>query len=62
MTLPTEVAPEEARHDYIARVYKMNHAELFSELMRVHTEANRVILDLQNQIEELSKPNDCAGD
>ena len=43
MTLPTEVAPEEARHDYIARVYKMSHAELFAELMRVHTEANRLI-------------------
>ena len=43
MTLPTEVAPEEARHDYIARVYKMSHAELFAELMRVHTEANRLV-------------------
>jgi len=43
MTLPTSVAPDDARHDYIARVYKMTHAELFAELMRVHTEANRLV-------------------
>ena len=43
MTAPTSVAPDQARHDYIARVYKMSHAELFAELMRVHTEANRLV-------------------
>ena len=43
MNLPTNVAPDQARHDYIARVYKMTHAELFAELMRVHTEANRLV-------------------
>lgn len=43
MTAPTQVAPDDARHDYIARVYKMTHAELFTELMRVHTEANRLV-------------------
>lgn len=43
MSLPTSVAPDDARHDYIARVYKMTHAELFAELMRVHTEANRLV-------------------
>jgi hypothetical protein len=45
MTIPTNVAPDDARHDYIARVYKMSHAELFAELMRVHTEANRLVND-----------------
>jgi hypothetical protein len=42
----------------------MSHAELFAELMRVHTEANRLAIDLQAQIDELKKdkPNDCAGD
>ena len=43
MDAPTQVAPDQARHDYIARVYKMSHAELFAELMRVHTEANRLV-------------------
>ncbi len=63
MTVPTNVAPDDARHDYIARVYKMSHAELFAELMRVHTEANRLTTDLQAQIDELKKDssNDCAG-
>ena len=64
MTVPTNVAPDDARHDYIARVYKMSHAELFAELMRVHTEASRLTTDLQAQIHELKKDssNDCAGD
>jgi len=41
----------------------MSHAELFAELMRVHTEANRLATDLQAQIDELKKDgsNDCAG-
>ena len=55
MTLPTNVAPDQARHDYIARVYKMTHAELFAELMRVHTEANRLTTELQAEIDELRK-------
>ena len=55
MTAPTSVAPDDARHDYIARVYKMTHAELFAELMRVHTEANRLVEELQAQIDELKK-------
>jgi len=64
MDAPTQVAPDQARHDYIARVYKMSHAELFAELMRVHTEANKLTLSLQAEIDELKKdkPNDCAGD
>lgn len=64
MNLPTNVAPDQARHDYIARVYKMTHAELFTELMRVHTEASKMIADLQAKIAELEedKPNVCAGD
>ncbi len=63
MTVPTNVAPDDARHDYIARVYKMSHAELFAELMRVHTEASRLTTDLQAQIDKLKKDssNDCAG-
>ena len=55
MTAPTNVAPDDARHDYIARVYKMTHAELFAELMRVHTEANRLVSEMQAQIDELKK-------
>jgi hypothetical protein len=46
-------APEDAKMDYMARVYKMSHGELFHELMRVHGEASRVIADLQAKIDEL---------
>ena len=53
MTAPTSVAPDDARHDYIARVYKMTHAELFAELMRVHTESARMIMELQAELEKI---------
>jgi len=46
-------APEDAKLDYMTRVYKMSHAELFAELMRVHTEANRLIGQMQQRIDEL---------
>ena len=46
-------APEDMKRDYMARVYKMTHAELFHELMRVHGESAKMIADLQARIEEL---------
>ena len=46
-------APEDMKRDYMARVYKMTHGELFHELMRVHGESAKMIADLQTRIEEL---------
>jgi hypothetical protein len=46
-------APEDMKRDYMARVYKMTHGELFHELMRVHGESAKMIADLQARIEEL---------
>ena len=43
MTAPIAVAPEEARKDYIATCFKMTHAELFQELMRVHQAAGQLM-------------------
>ena len=43
MTAPISVAPEEARKDYIATCFKMTHAELFQELMRVHQAAGQLM-------------------
>ena len=43
MTAPIAVAPEEARKDYIAVCFKMTHAELFQELMRVHQAAGQLM-------------------
>ena len=48
-------APEDMKRDYMARVYKMTHGELFHELMRVHGESAKMIADLQARIEELER-------
>jgi hypothetical protein len=43
------------------RVYKMTHAELFHELMRVHTESARMIMELQAEIERLNSADQDDG-
>ena len=48
-------APEDMKRDYMARVYKMTHGELFHELMRVHGKSAKMIADLQARIEELER-------
>ena len=55
MTAPTNLAPDQVRQDYIARCYKMSHAELFAELMRVHKEATALI---QQSVEQ--ERQECA--
>jgi hypothetical protein len=46
----------------MARVYKMTHGELFHELMRVHGESAKMIMELQAKVDELSAgPNEVAG-
>ena len=55
------VAAQDAKMMYMERVYKMTHAELFHELMRVHTESAKMIMDLQKEIEsmkEVAQDND----
>jgi hypothetical protein len=60
-------APEDMKRDYMARVYKMTHAELFAELMRVHTASSQMMADMQKKIDELeaalpNEPEDVVGD
>ena len=38
---------------YMERVYAMSHAELFHELMRVHTESARLMLVAQEELEKV---------
>ena len=38
---------------YMERVYAMTHAELFHELMRVHTESARLLQDAHAENERL---------
>lgn len=47
---PTALAADDAKKDYMARVYKMTHAELFHELMRVHTASAQMINQLQERV------------
>lgn len=50
---PTAMAAQDAKMDYMTRVYKMTHAELFHELMRVHSASAQMIKDLEDVVAEL---------
>jgi hypothetical protein len=49
------IAMEDVKKAYMERVYTMTHAELFHELMRVHTESAKL---LQASEAELKKVRD----
>jgi hypothetical protein len=44
------VAAEDMKQMYMERVYAMSHAELFHELMRVHTESSRLMQMAQSEL------------
>ena len=48
-----QTAEDAARKQYLDRVWSMNKTEMFGELMRVHTESNRLLLVAQTQIQAL---------
>jgi len=47
------MAGEDMKRAYMERVYAMSHAELFHELMRVHTESARLMLMAQEEMEKV---------
>lgn len=55
------VAAQDAKMMYMERVYKMTHAELFHELMRVHTESAKMIMDLQQEIKSMKEADQDHG-
>jgi hypothetical protein len=55
------VAAQDAKMMYMERVYKMTHAELFHELMRVHTESAKMIMDLQQEVESMKEADQDDG-
>ena len=57
MTAPIAVAPEEARKDYITTCFKMTHAELFQELMRVHQAAGQLMDEQVKRALEAQRAN-----
>lgn len=56
------IAERDAKMVYMERVYKMTHGELFHELMRVHTESARMIMELQAELDRLAgdKPEEAS--
>lgn len=51
--IPTALALEDARKEYMDRYWNMNHDQLFSELMRVHTESAKMLQALEDEINRL---------
>ena len=58
------LAMEDVKKAYMEKVYAMSHAELFHELMRVHTESAKLLRDatdeaarLKDALERLSTVN-----
>jgi uncharacterized protein YaaR (DUF327 family) len=47
------LAMENAKKDYMEKCWNMSHAQLFSELMRVHTESAKMMQVAQEKIQEL---------
>ena len=47
------IAMEDVKKAYMERVYAMSHAELFHELMRVHTESARLMMSAQEELERV---------
>lgn len=47
------LAMEDVKKAYMEKVYTMTHAELFHELMRVHTESAKLLRDANDENERL---------
>jgi hypothetical protein len=47
------IAMEDVKKAYMERVYAMSHAELFHELMRVHTESAKLMMSAQEELEKV---------
>jgi len=47
------LAMEDVKKAYMEKVYSMSHAELFHELMRVHTESAKLLRDATDEVARL---------
>lgn len=47
------IAADDVKKAYMERVYSMSHAELFHELMRVHTESAKLLQEAQAELERV---------
>jgi hypothetical protein len=49
------IAMEDVKKAYMERVYAMSHAELFHELVRVHTESARLLQMAEGELKRLQE-------
>ena len=49
------LAMDDIKKAYMERVYSMSHAELFHELMRVHTESAKLLQESQAELERMRR-------
>ena len=47
------MAAEDVKKAYMERVYSMSHAELFHELMRVHTESAKLLQEAHKELDKV---------
>lgn len=47
------IAMEDVKKAYMERVYAMSHAELFHELMRVHTESAKLLQACEAELDKV---------
>ena len=47
------IAMEDVKRAYMERVYSMSHADLFHELMRVHTESSKLLQEAHKELERV---------
>ena len=50
---PSQLAMEDAKKQYMERIWSMTHGQLFSELMRVHTESAKLLQSAEVEIARL---------
>ena len=50
---PSQLAMEDAKKQYMERIWSMTHGQLFSELMRVHTESAKLLQSAEAEIARL---------
>jgi len=60
ISTPEQLAADDAKKRYMEHVYGMTHAQLFNELMRVHGESAKMIIELHARIAELESANESG--
>ena len=48
-----ETASDDAKKMYMERIWKMDKEQIFHELMRVHAESSKLLMQAQSELERL---------